>query len=192
MLFQGQEFGSSRPFLYFADHKPELAAAVQKGRAEFVSQFPSMASPQMQAALAAPHSRDTFERCKLDWNDRETNAAMWKMHQDLLGLRRTSAAFRRRDVARVDGAVLGPEALVLHFDADRATDERLLVVNFGVDLVAASFAEPLIAPPDGTKFVVEWSSEHPDYGGVGTPEIENDEGWRIPGHAAFVLRPTAM
>ena len=192
MLFQGQEFGSTRPFLYFADHKPELAAAVQKGRAEFVAQFPSMASPQMQAALAAPHSRDTFERCKLDWTEREANAPMWKMHQDLLRLRRTSAAFRAPARGRVDGAVLGSEALVLHFDADCEADERLLIVNFGADLVAPSFAEPLVAPPEGMDFVVEWSSEHPDYGGVGTPEIVNGDGWRVPGHAAFVLRPTPL
>jgi maltooligosyltrehalose trehalohydrolase len=192
MLFQGQEFCSSRPFLYFADHKPELAAAVQKGRADFVAQFPSMASPQMQAALAAPHSPDTFERCKLDWSDRDTNAATWKLHQDLLRLRRSTAVFRRQEGRSVDGAVLAPEALLLHFDAEREADERLLIVNFGVDLVAASFAEPLIAPPDGMRFVVEWSSEHPDYGGVGTPEIVNDDGWRIPGHAAFVLRPTPV
>jgi maltooligosyltrehalose trehalohydrolase len=32
MLFQGQEFAASAPFLYFADHTPELAAAVGKGR----------------------------------------------------------------------------------------------------------------------------------------------------------------
>jgi maltooligosyltrehalose trehalohydrolase len=189
MLFQGQEFCSSRPFLYFADHKPALAAAVQKGRAEFVGQFPSLASAQMQAALAAPHSRETFERCKLDWTERETNAAHWRMHQDLLRLRRTDAAFQQQAAGAVDGAVLGPEALVLHFNAESEADERLLVVNFGADLVAASFAEPLIAPPAGMGYVVHWSSEHPDYGGAGTPEIIGDDGWRVPGHAAVVLQP---
>jgi maltooligosyltrehalose trehalohydrolase len=114
------------------------------------------------------------------------------MHRDLLRLRRTTAAFRAQAPGRVDGAVLGPEALVLRFDADREIDERLLLVNFGADLVAASFAEPLIAPPAGMGFVVEWSSEHPDYGGVGTPEIAGEDGWRIPGHAAFVLRATPV
>ena len=43
MLFQGQEFSSSSPFLYFADHDAELAAAVKTGRAEFLRQFPSIA-----------------------------------------------------------------------------------------------------------------------------------------------------
>jgi maltooligosyltrehalose trehalohydrolase len=189
MLFQGQEFQTSRPFLYFADHNPELAAAVQKGRAAFVRQFPSLASAQMQASLAVPHDLETFERCKLDWAEREANDQSWRMHRDLLRLRATEAAFQRQAAGAVDGAVLAPEAFVLHFDAEREADERLLVINFGPDLVAASFAEPLIAPPEGTRYVVQWSSEHPDYGGVGTPEVVTDDGWRIPSHSAFVLKP---
>ncbi len=40
MVFQGQEFGSTSPFLYFAHHEA-LAEAVRKGRAEFLRQFPS-------------------------------------------------------------------------------------------------------------------------------------------------------
>ena len=49
MLFQGEEFAASAPFLYFADHKPELAEAVAKhGRPEIFntdqgSQFTSEA-----------------------------------------------------------------------------------------------------------------------------------------------------
>ena len=189
MLFQGQEFLSSRPFLYFADHAPELAAAVQKGRAEFVAQFPSLASAQVQAALATPHDPDTFERCRLDWRERDEHAAAWTLHRDLLKMRRDEAAYRPASRGAVDGAVLGPEALVLHFGAPGPGDERLLLVNLGADLVAPSLAEPLVAPPDGMRYVLHWSSEHPDYGGAGTPDVVTDDGWRIPGHAAVVLKP---
>ncbi len=49
-----------------------------------------------------------------------------------------------------------------------ARDERLLLVNFGPDLVAGSFAEPLVAPPDGHVWKMRWSSEHIAYGGVGS------------------------
>ncbi len=66
MLFQGQEFAASTPFLYFADHKPELAAAVRKGGLEFLSQFPSLALPETQAGVSDPEQRETFERCKLE------------------------------------------------------------------------------------------------------------------------------
>src|SRR5207249_1560003 len=45
MLFQGQEFAASAPFFYFADHKSELAELVRDGRADFLTQFPSLAEP---------------------------------------------------------------------------------------------------------------------------------------------------
>ena len=53
MLFQGQEFAASSPFLFFADHHAELARLVRKGRAEFLAQFRSLATAAMQAGLAA-------------------------------------------------------------------------------------------------------------------------------------------
>ena len=56
LLFQGQEFGASAPFLFFADHRPELTLPVQEGRAEFLSQFPSLASAEMRKRLAMRYS----------------------------------------------------------------------------------------------------------------------------------------
>jgi maltooligosyltrehalose trehalohydrolase len=189
MLFQGQEMASSRPFVYFADHRPELAAAVQKGRAAFMRQFASFASREMQDCLLPPHHPETFEQCKLDWRERETNATTYRLHRDLLQLRRKDEAFRRQAPGAVDGAVLAPEAFVLRFMTPAAADERLLVVNFGPDLVTESFAEPLVAPPGAHDWRVQWSSEHPAYGGCGTPDVISDAGWRIPGHSAVVLAP---
>src|SRR6185437_3077304 len=87
MLFQGQEFGATAPFLYFADHKPELAKAVQKGRAEFVKQFPSLASEAAQAGLPVPHDPATFERCKLNWSERDDPNVFVRLHRDLLEMR---------------------------------------------------------------------------------------------------------
>src|SRR5207249_5500562 len=54
LLFQGQEFCASSPWLFFADHTPELATLVRKGRAEFLAQFPSLATPAMVAGLPDP------------------------------------------------------------------------------------------------------------------------------------------
>ena len=191
MLFQGQEFGSTSPFLYFADHNPELAAAVEKGRAEFMAQFPSTATPEMQARLPPPQATDTFTRCKLDWTELETHVEARRLHEDLLRLRRTTPAFReqRNDL---DGALLGGSAFVLRFASTTPGDERLLVVNLGVDLVAAAFPEPLVAPPDDYIWRLEWSSEHPDYGGTGAPEVCTRDGWIIPGRSASVLQPVEI
>jgi maltooligosyltrehalose trehalohydrolase len=80
MLFQGEEFGASSPFLYFADHNPELAKAVQKGRAEFVAQFQSLAQAEIQQRLAQPHARATFERCKLAWDEYDRHPSHRLLH----------------------------------------------------------------------------------------------------------------
>ena len=188
LLFQGQEFGASTPFLYFADHDPELAAAVRNGRLEFLSQFPSLALAETQAGVPDPASPATFERCKLDWTERETNAAAWALHRDLLKLRRQDPVFRAQGAGGLDGAVLGPEAFVLRFFRENAGD-RLLVVNLGVELDLEPVPEPLLAPLTGRRWEVLWSSEDPRYGGSGAPPPEDDEGrWRLPGQAAVVLR----
>jgi maltooligosyltrehalose trehalohydrolase len=191
LLFQGQEFGASAPFLYFADHEGELADAVFEGRATFISQFPSLATKAAQACLPAPHDPTTFERCKLRWEEWDTNQAHRRLHTDLLALRHSDQAFRQQRQGSVDGAVLGDEAFVLRYATRDARDERLLVVNFGPDLVKDSFAEPLVAPPVGCVWRMRWSSEELFYGGVGAYPIVTESGWRVPAHSATVLAPEA-
>ena len=61
MLFQGQEFAASSPFYYFADHNPELASLVTKGRLEFLSQFGSLDRPDAADQIPQPHASETFE-----------------------------------------------------------------------------------------------------------------------------------
>jgi maltooligosyltrehalose trehalohydrolase len=120
LLFQGQEFCASAPFLYFADHHAELARAVRQGRREFLAQFPSLREPGAQAILPAPEAPETFALCKLDLGERQRHAAAVALHRDLLRLRRDDPAFRLQGAAGIDGAVLGPAALVLRFFAPPA------------------------------------------------------------------------
>jgi maltooligosyltrehalose trehalohydrolase len=189
MLFQGQEFSSSSPFLFFADFDPELAAAVRRGRAEFLTQFPSIVDYEHRATLDDPGDVTTFDRCKLDLEERRTHAAVYALHKDLLRLRREEAAFRAPRPGGVDGAVLSRHAFVLRFFTPAHDDDRLLVVNLGGDLVRESIAEPLVAPPFGADWRLQWSSEDPAYGGGGTRDVFPDALWRVPGESALVLQP---
>jgi maltooligosyltrehalose trehalohydrolase len=186
MLFQGQEFGATAPFHYFADHFPDLASKVAKGRGDLLSQFDSVASPAAQNCLNEPHSKATFLACKLDLAEREKHATIYHLHGDLLKLRREDPVFSNHGPRSMDGAVLGPEALVLRFFGKRG-QERLLLVNLGLDLEIGSIPEPLLAPPEYCNWALMWSSEDPCYGGCGTPQLRNDGPWRMPGHAALVL-----
>ena len=85
MLFQGQEFAASSPFLYFADFDADLAAAVKKGRAEFLSQFPSIVDYARRHGLDDPDDERAFARCKLDFAERETNEGIYALHRDCCG-----------------------------------------------------------------------------------------------------------
>ena len=188
MLFQGQEFSASTPFFYFADHNPELAKLVCKGRAEFLSQFRSLAVREVQGCLPDPDDPATFARCKLDFAEREKHQQTYDLHRDLLKLRREDPVVRLQRPRGVDGAVLSEEAFVLRYFADDGQD-RLLVVNLGRDLHRDPAPEPLLAPPAGKSWEVLWSSEDPRYGGNGTAPLDTEENWRIPGEAAVLLHP---
>ena len=189
MLFQGQEFAASTPFLFFADHKPELAQLVCKVRKDFLSQFPSVASKEVVERLPNPCTEESFVRSKLDFSERETHAEAYALHRDLLRLRREDPVFRAQRHGGLDGAVLADEAFVLRFFGDTSADDRLVLVNLGRDLHYFPSPEPLLAPPEDCAWKTAWSSEHPRYGGQGTAALETEDGWKIPGHATVVMRP---
>jgi maltooligosyltrehalose trehalohydrolase len=186
MLFQGQEFAASTPFTYFADHKGELGEKVKQGRLEFLRQFPSLASEAMQALLLDPTDPRVFASCKLDFSERDRHQEAYALHQDLLRLRREEPAFKSQNAGAVEGAVLGDHAFVLRFFVPDGQD-RLLLVNLGVDTLLSAVPEPLLAPPPGMTWQVLWSSENPRYGGAGALPVENETGWLVIGKSAVVL-----
>jgi len=192
MLFQGQEFAASTPFLYFACHNPELAKLVCAGRARELSQFPSVASREMQACLHDPGDADVFRRCKLDLSERKKpmHAEIYRLHKDLLRLRKSEPVFQRvQKRGDIDGAVLGPGALVLRYFAEDQND-WLVVTNLERDLPLGVAPEPLLAPPMGKRWKKVLSTEDPPYGGSGTAPVDTEmEGWLVPGRCTVVMRP---
>jgi maltooligosyltrehalose trehalohydrolase len=187
MLFMGQEFGASNPFLFFADHHSDLAAKVYEGRKKFLAEFPEYATPEAQAAVPDPADEATFQRSCLDLSERRRNAPIYRLHKDLLRLRRDDAILTRQDRRSLDGATLSPQALVLRYMGP-ADDDRLLVVNLGPDLNFMPAPEPLLAPVRDGSWTLQWSSEHPLYGGPGIVNPLSEQGWRIPSATATVFR----
>jgi maltooligosyltrehalose trehalohydrolase len=187
MLFQGQEFASSAPFLYFADHREELRESVRNGRREFLSQFPSIADPEVLAALPPPSDEATYRRCKLDPAERDRNAEARALHRDLLEIRRSDPVIAAAATERIDGAVLSADAFVLRYFGWHDGD-RLLIVNLGCDLDLTPVPEPLLAPQPGSRWAIQWSSESVRYGGQGTPPPRFDARWVLPGEAAILFK----
>ncbi|HXV10336.1 MAG TPA: malto-oligosyltrehalose trehalohydrolase [Burkholderiales bacterium] len=98
LLFMGEEFGATTPFLFFCDFGPELAAAVTAGRRREFSRFARFSDPAAQAAIPDPNAPDTFARSGLDWTctGREPHARWLKLYRELLALRREKIAPRLR------------------------------------------------------------------------------------------------
>jgi maltooligosyltrehalose trehalohydrolase len=196
MLFMGQEFGATTPFRFFADHSGKLAADVHRGRRAFLSQFASFATPEAQARIPDPADPETFSGSRLDHGEQETERgrAFLALHRDLLRLRRETPAIRHAAATRVgsDAAVLTPEAFVLRFfdpAGPARHGDRLLVVNMGSSGPFSPAPEPLLAPPDGSRWRAAWTSDAAEYGGPGSPEPETADGWRLPARAAVLLEP---
>jgi maltooligosyltrehalose trehalohydrolase len=185
LLFQGQEFGASTPFFYFADHPPELAELVAKGRRDFLSQFPSIADERARMRLAKPADRATFERCKLDFSERKKHAALYQLHKDLLALRKDDQVFAAQRSDALHGSVLAEQAFLLRFRCELG--DRLIVVNLGPDLELRPAPEPLLAPASGCGWRLVLSSEDVKYGGSGFTPPYADGTWTLTARSTSVL-----
>lgn len=85
MLFQGEEWGATAPFFYFTDHGDEMGRLVSEGRKRDFEAY-GWASGD----IPDPQLLDTFERSKLNWNERTENP-----HRDLLEWHRALMTLRR-------------------------------------------------------------------------------------------------
>jgi maltooligosyltrehalose trehalohydrolase len=188
MLFQGQEFGASSPFVYFTDMSGDLREAVRVGRSKFLAQFPSIAEDEIQKQLPDPSDPEVFARCKLDFAEREKNKQLYDLHCDLIKLRREDARFREQKMRGVDGAVLGPASFALRY-FDEKGDDRLLVVNLAERLSLEPAPEPLLAPPWGFRWETLWTSDAPRYGGPGVTQVTSEDHWLLPAESATALYP---
>lgn len=195
MFFMGQEYGSSRPFLYFADHQSaDLCETAHRGRVEFLLQFESIRNmSNVDSLIPKPCEEETFLQCKLDPAERDhpESVQLQRLFFDLLRLRREDPAISSQHRGTVDGAVLTDDCFVLRFflrDLGGEDLDRLLLVNFGPRLELRHLPEPLLAPPSGVWQSI-WNSEQPDYGGTCAIHPVTEDGWHISEECAILLAP---
>ena len=93
LLFMGQEWGCTRPFLFFCDFGPDLSDKVVAGRRDEFSRFPQFRDPAARACIPDPMDRHTFENAVLDWNTHNHGE-----HESWLHLHRELLAIRRREL----------------------------------------------------------------------------------------------
>jgi len=84
LIFMGEEYGETAPFLYFVSHTDQdLVEAVRKGRQREFAAFDWQADPP------DPQDEQTFLRSKLNWSLRQEDRhrTLYDFHRELLGLR---------------------------------------------------------------------------------------------------------
>jgi maltooligosyltrehalose trehalohydrolase len=136
LLFMGQEWAASTPFLYFTDHHDELGRLVTEGRREEFKGFAAFSDPAARERIPDPQAEATFARSRLDWSEtgKEPHAAAERLYRELLALRkeeRPSGVERGAlDVAALDEATLAVRL------GPRVSRQLLLVVRLaGADEV---------------------------------------------------------
>jgi maltooligosyltrehalose trehalohydrolase len=141
LLFMGDEFAASTPFLYFTDLRESLAPGAEAGRAREFRQFWRAAGGGTEAD---PQAEETFLRSKVDQGERgrPPHDGVRRLFQELLRMRRDDPVVRlqRRDLLRAQA--LGKKAVAVE-RWNESGDRRLLIANFGepVDIKADRFGE---------------------------------------------------
>ncbi len=93
MLFMGEEFAASTPFLYFCDFGPDLAEAVARGRREEFGRFAAFSDPAARERIPDPNDEATFRACVLRWDERGLPP-----HREALARTQALLALRQREL----------------------------------------------------------------------------------------------
>jgi maltooligosyltrehalose trehalohydrolase len=163
LLFMGQEWAATTPFLYFTDHHTELGRLVTEGRRAEFARFTAFSGKQ----VPDPQALDTFLRSKLRWGERDgpPQAGVLSCYHDLLGLRRRLPALRERGRESFTVVALSDDALALR-RAGSAPDQTLvLVVNLRGELRLDLRERAETAPPVGCSWTIALDTEDSRYGG---------------------------
>ncbi|MDQ3856137.1 MAG: malto-oligosyltrehalose trehalohydrolase [Chloroflexota bacterium] len=185
LVFQGQEFLASTPFLYFTDHDEELGKLVTEGRREEFGGFAAFSDPHAREAIPDPQAPVTFERSKLDLDEAQYGAGLLctRLYAELLRLRMHDPALRAARTYRSDvRAESQGKSVVVSLQTARG--KRAIVANLG------DRAERAL--PDAGAYSAVVHTGEPRWGGNGDePRLEGNRITIPPHSAAFLaLKPS--
>jgi maltooligosyltrehalose trehalohydrolase len=138
LLFMGEEYGETAPFLYFTSHTdPDLAQAVRRGRKEEFASFTWQAEPP------DPQSESTFQASKVNHalTSVEPHRSLRAFYRELICLRKSVPALRRLDLDCVDATVVENSQLLM-VRRWHEGDQIVCLLNFGDSPIAADGVLP--------------------------------------------------
>jgi maltooligosyltrehalose trehalohydrolase len=192
LLWMGQEWAATTPFLYFTDHPPELGRLVTEGRRKEFGKFSAFRDPALRERIPDPQAPETFARSRLRWDEAERmpHAGVRALYRELLALRRSDPALRRRGRDSFAVAALGEHALALRRTGEDGS-ALLLVVSFAGALAADPAAREETRAPRGQRWELLLSTEEGRFGGGREGEVARlhpDGRLELGGAGAVVLR----
>lgn len=143
LLFMGEEWGASTPFLFFCDFEPELAKRVTAGRRAEFSQLAEFSDPAARSRIPDPAAIRTFLGSKLQWDeiDRREHRNWLQYYRELLGLRRKYVAPFVRDAGKMEYRVLGKTGAVCSWSLGNSK-ALMLDANIGAAALAGLCENP--------------------------------------------------
>jgi maltooligosyltrehalose trehalohydrolase len=174
LLFMGQEWAASSPFLFFTDHEPALGHLISAGRREEFRSFRAFADPQLRAAIPDPQAESTFIASKLVWREREggEHAAVLGLYRKLLALRRTDPVMRWSSRRELAARAAGEVVIVERWHAGAL---RCLVLNLSAKPVRyADLSLPFAVGADGVELML-------------ASDGNTEPGDAVPPHTAVIL-----
>ncbi|MFW5863651.1 MAG: malto-oligosyltrehalose trehalohydrolase [Desulfohalobiaceae bacterium] len=179
MLFMGQEYAETAPFLYFISHgDQDLIKAVRRGRKQEFAAFGWTQEPP------DPQSLQTFQASWLHWELRHQgrHAVLRAWHQELLRLRRSLPCLASRDLQSQRVQALEEQGLLLVF-LNSPQEEAAIIFAFQ----AGVWPEPL-AGEGWEKLLDSWEQKW-----FGPGCLLPDRAWapgafNLPGPGAALLR----
>lgn len=146
LLFMGEEWGETNPFLFFTDFEGELAEAVRDGRRREFAKFGAFNSEDKRKLIPDPNARSTFEQSRIDWAKAEGDGAAWLgFVSRLLALRQEAIVPLLRDTGGNSGERLDVPDGVVAVDWTMSAARLHLRANFT--------AEPQQLPPSDAEVV---------------------------------------
>ncbi len=145
LLFMGEEFAATSPFLFFCDFQGDLAAAVTTGRRNEFAGFAQFTSLATRDQIPDPNAEETFLRSKLEWNalKQEFHRSWMQFYRELLSLRSRMVVPLAKQMSRGCARFRQWEGhgLTVEWETREGTVLRLST-NLGSDWLAIPAPEP--------------------------------------------------